>query len=199
MGLRQLKKDKTRAQFLETALALFSQQGFESTTVNQIAAKVGVSPRTLLRYFSSKEDIVVSWLEEGMSDFLINFQSRPIEEHIELALISCARELLNLYLARKEFYLGLEYAIAASPQISSRKYHLTTLLSDEIASIIKSRQLSEDSEVALFPNLFPQVLFTIIRVVITKWVELGGDADLHVLFNSALVSVGFKKHASVCN
>ena len=59
-GLRERKKAKTRAGIQHEALRLFRLQGYEETTVEQIAAAAEVSPSTLFRYFSSKEDLVLS-------------------------------------------------------------------------------------------------------------------------------------------
>src|SRR6266702_5418624 len=67
LGLREEKKDRTRAQLLEAALDLIHKRGFEETTVADIAAAVSVSPRTLLRYFPTKEDVIVSWVQDGMT------------------------------------------------------------------------------------------------------------------------------------
>lgn len=47
----------TRADIAATALHLFSERGFENTTVDDIAAAVGIGRRTLFRYFRSKSDI----------------------------------------------------------------------------------------------------------------------------------------------
>lgn len=58
-GLRERKKKQTRAQIIEVALDLCERQGFEATTVEQIAAAADVSPRTVNRYFPTKEDIVL--------------------------------------------------------------------------------------------------------------------------------------------
>jgi len=58
-GLRERKKAKTRLALREHALALFSEQGYEKTTVEQIAAAAELSPSTFFRYFPSKEDVVL--------------------------------------------------------------------------------------------------------------------------------------------
>ncbi len=58
-GLRQRKKAKTRLAIREHAMALFKDQGYDKTTVEQIAAAAEVSPSTFFRYFPSKEEVVL--------------------------------------------------------------------------------------------------------------------------------------------
>ncbi|MBR7837376.1 TetR/AcrR family transcriptional regulator [Actinospica durhamensis] len=54
--------DRTRQlasqEILETALRLFTEQGYDETTIAQIAREAGVSQRTLFRYFGAKEDLL---------------------------------------------------------------------------------------------------------------------------------------------
>lgn len=59
-GLRARKRADTHARIHAAALDLFSRQGFEATTLDDIARAADVSRRSLFHYFSSKEDIVLS-------------------------------------------------------------------------------------------------------------------------------------------
>ena len=57
-GLRERNRARTYAETTEAALGLFEQQGFDATTVDQIAAAAGISPATFFRYFATKEDVL---------------------------------------------------------------------------------------------------------------------------------------------
>lgn len=57
-GLRERKKQLTRATIARVALDLFHEQGFHDTTIAQIAEAANVSPRTVSAYFPAKEDLV---------------------------------------------------------------------------------------------------------------------------------------------
>lgn len=59
-GLRERKRAETHARIRTAALILFSERGFETTTLDDIATAANVSRRTLFHYFGSKEDIVLS-------------------------------------------------------------------------------------------------------------------------------------------
>ena len=62
-GLRERKKRRTRANLVDAALELSERQGYERTTVEQIAYAVDVSPRTFTRYFPTKDSVILSLLD----------------------------------------------------------------------------------------------------------------------------------------
>jgi AcrR family transcriptional regulator len=88
-GLRERKKAKTRAAIQRHALRLFREQGYEATTVEQIAAAAEVSPSTFFRYFPTKEDVV---LYDPFDPVLIAaFEAQPPE----LTPMQAIREALH--------------------------------------------------------------------------------------------------------
>ena len=59
-GLRERKKARTRATIQEHAVRLFREQGYDATTVEEVAEAAEVSPSTVFRYYPAKEDLVIS-------------------------------------------------------------------------------------------------------------------------------------------
>lgn len=72
-GLRERKKQQTRRTLIVAALDLAEEQGYEHTTVEQIADRAEVSARTFARYFPTKDSVILSvlaWLAAGVREGL---------------------------------------------------------------------------------------------------------------------------------
>ena len=94
-GLRERKKARTRASIREHALRLFREQGYQATTVEQIAAAAEVSPSTFFRYFPSKEDVV---LQDDMDIRMIEALERQPGGLSPLGAVRAAiREMIASY------------------------------------------------------------------------------------------------------
>ncbi|WP_328693465.1 TetR family transcriptional regulator [Streptomyces phaeochromogenes] len=79
-GLRELKKQRTRDALVRAALELFTTQGYERTTVDEIVEAVDVSQRTFFRYFAGKEDAAFAVQEMAESHFVEAVRGRPAHE-----------------------------------------------------------------------------------------------------------------------
>jgi len=96
-GLRERKKARTRASLREHALRLFRLQGYQATTVEQIAAAAEVSPSTFFRYFPTKEDLV---LQDDMDVRMIEaFEQQPFGLSVIAAVRAATREVFGSYTA----------------------------------------------------------------------------------------------------
>jgi len=91
-GLRERKKARTRAAIQRHALRLFREQGYDTTSVSQIAEAAEVSESTFFRYFPTKEDVVL-W-DEYDPRIVEVFHAQPAELSPIAALRAAVRDVL---------------------------------------------------------------------------------------------------------
>jgi AcrR family transcriptional regulator len=118
-SLRERKKARTRAAIREHALRLFREQGYDATTVEQIAAAAEVSPSTFFRYFPTKEDVI---LQDGFDDRLFEaFDQQPASLPPIVAFRAALRETIATFTPAEWAQFQEMSAIGMSnPQVRAR-------------------------------------------------------------------------------
>jgi AcrR family transcriptional regulator len=96
VGLRELKKQRTREAIADTAMRLFVERGFDSVTVAEVAEAADVSEKTVFNYFPTKEDLFFDEVEEKEAALVEAIRSRRPDESILAALrrhqtVDCGR------------------------------------------------------------------------------------------------------------
>ncbi|KQM54868.1 TetR family transcriptional regulator [Pseudomonas sp. Leaf15] len=108
-GLRERQKAERRQAISKAAVELFERQGFQNTTIEQIASQAGVSPPTVFKYFGNKQEIILEILhhadQRAISDTrsLIHQIDDPVEAlcHLERLLTGYALEVMHPSLWRE--------------------------------------------------------------------------------------------------
>jgi AcrR family transcriptional regulator len=76
-GLRERGKQRRKTAILNAAMELFSANGYESTTVAEIARAAEVAPRTVMLHFDTKQDIALAWVSESAARLTQALRDRP--------------------------------------------------------------------------------------------------------------------------
>ncbi len=80
MGLRERKRERTRAALADAALDLFLERGYEATTIADIAERADVSPRTFFAHHASKEHVAFCADDSRLEDLETHLSERPAGE-----------------------------------------------------------------------------------------------------------------------
>lgn len=119
MGLRERNAARTSEHLIDTAIALFSADGYESVTLEQIAEHAGVSISTLYRYFPTKDLLVITpvALNGQMAEEL---RSRPAEEDLDAALAHAVRAILSAPRGDPLRLRQISRLVSTTPSLTSR-------------------------------------------------------------------------------
>ena len=94
MGLRELKAERTRQAILDVSLSLFEQQGFDRTTMEQIAEQAGIGIATLYRYFPTKDSVLLNPVLASLGALARRLDDRPLTEPLDEALGNALHDFL---------------------------------------------------------------------------------------------------------
>ena len=94
LSLRERHALETRERIVGEALALFVEQGFDATTVDEIAAKADVSPRTFFRYFATKDALLFHDFEEQLTQVQKLIAQRPESESAVDTLVAVLKQMI---------------------------------------------------------------------------------------------------------
>ncbi|MFD5651695.1 MULTISPECIES: TetR family transcriptional regulator [unclassified Streptomyces] len=184
-GLRELKKQRTRDLLLRSALELFTERGYEETTVDDIAEAADVSQRTFFRYFASKEDAAFFVARLAESHFVRAVLARPPEEApldaLRLALAeswSTIGEAVE-QLVPLELHMRFYRVIESTPALLAAHLRRATELEEEIARVVAVREgLDVDADPR--PRVVVAVFGAVMRVTERIW-SARDDASLAAL------------------
>ena len=137
-GLRERKKAKTRAAIRDHAIRLFEEQGYASTTVEQIAEAAEVSPSTFFRYFPTKEDVI---LTDDYDPLIIDaIKAQPPGVRPVRAMIDGMRQVFhNLDPEEWELERRRQRIFQTVPELRARMMSQTVTALDLLAAALADR------------------------------------------------------------
>ncbi|MGW1956663.1 TetR/AcrR family transcriptional regulator [Streptomyces sp. NPDC001920] len=182
-GLRERKKTKTRIVIRDATYALVGEQGYEATTVEQIAERAEVSPSTVFRYFPTKEDIVLT--DELDPVLLAELRKRPAEEPWPESLRYVMKLAISAALSEEPEIVRLRSRLLAEvPAVRSRMRESMSVTGRMLAEAVAERTgAARDS---LEARVYTMSLIGGLTEISLYWAENGFEDDLHDLLDRAL-------------
>jgi AcrR family transcriptional regulator len=136
MNLRARKKLLVRDVIEQVAIGLFDRRGYEATTVEEIAAEVGISPRTFFRYFPSKEDVVFAHHADALALLRNVLDERLRAGDGVLRAVRAAVFALQEDADRRELEAARVRVIRITPGLTARRYALSVEYESTIVAAI---------------------------------------------------------------
>ncbi len=182
-GLRERKKLKTRIAIRTAAYRLIAEQGYEATTVEQIAEAAEVSPSTVFRYFPAKEDIVITDEYDPLMESAL--RARPADEPLVESLRTVVTQALRHSLAHEpEEMLLRSKLLTEVPAVRARMMESMSVTGRKLCEVVAERtgRRADELEVRVVSMGFVAALME----TTVYWAEHGRQDDLLTLVDRTL-------------
>ncbi len=143
-GLRERKKQQTRALIAQTSARLFAQRGYENVSVNDVARAADVAEQTVYNYFPSKQHLVLDRDDELQTGLAISIRTRTPGTSPARAIHGEALALLAelRVMSQVQVQGGLGYLAAKSPALRRLSLEMTDRHADAIAAVLSDEDTS---------------------------------------------------------
>ncbi|MEV6287587.1 TetR/AcrR family transcriptional regulator [Kribbella sp. NPDC051770] len=182
MGLRELKRERTRRLISDKAFELFSDHGFGRTTVEQIAAAAEVGPSTLYRYFPTKETLVIEFVEDSLFGAIDWLREQPAELELPVALAQVIDRVLDRMQSNPDRVRTVYELAEQTPSLSA---HLTDAIwrwRKDLSTELVRRSAGS----ALTAKLAAGTTMNVIEIVVETWVGDPAGPSIKALAREAL-------------
>ena len=188
--LRERKRRAVQDDVAAIAAGLFVANGYEATTVEQIATASGLSPRTFFRYFANKESVVSHMFEVTGVDIADALMNRPSNEEPWLALRRSFDKLVQQLTELPES-LPLNRMIYTTPSLYAGQLHKQVSWNKTIAEALAPRlprTLNAD-ERRLHAGALASAAIACLEYARSEWAAGNGKSAMATLVDTAMSAV----------
>ena len=175
-SLRERKKHQAQAAIEEAALRLFQQQGYEQTSIQDIADAVMMSPRTFFRYFASKEEALFASVRAPLIDGLQTLEEVAPGTSPHEALRTLFSYVASRYQQQHASFLIRFHVAMQTPSIASLYLYGLVETEPAICDALCSRLESATNRNQM--RFLVAIYMAAFRVSIEEWLEHEASDDL---------------------
>ncbi|GGS64284.1 TetR family transcriptional regulator [Streptomyces griseoviridis] len=186
-SLRERTRAAMRAEVSDVAFRLFAEQGFENTTVEQIAAAASLSRTTFFRYFGTKEEVVLGRVGEYGRQVADALAARPADESPWYALRRAFDVITEAGPGRPGSPADMMRLLSQACVLMTRHWEKTqgwhSMIAPEVA-----RRLGESAGPVtdMRANALTAAAISCLDAATDAWIATGGTASLSDLADQAM-------------
>lgn len=170
-----------RGRLEQSALELYSQRGFEQTTVSDIAARAGLTERTYFRHFADKREVLFGG-SKALQELLANRVAAAPSTASPLEAVALALEAAESFFAdRREHARTRQRILDANGELLEREVMKLASLSAALANVLRSRGILDPAA-----GLTADAGIAIFKVAFERWIENSDQSDFKLLVRQAI-------------
>jgi AcrR family transcriptional regulator len=162
-----------RGRLAKAAMALYAEQGFEQTTVAEIAARAGLTERTFFRHFTDKREVLFYGMEM-LRDLLTRAVADAPASATAMEAVGAAFETAGAFLQENPERVRLRDAIvSANAELRERELIKLAALASAVAGALRERGIPEPAA-----SLAAETGVAVFKVAFARWIGDPGQPDL---------------------
>ncbi|MGA2013988.1 MAG: helix-turn-helix domain-containing protein [Solirubrobacteraceae bacterium] len=166
---------------MSAAIELFDEQGYEATTVAEIAERAGLTKRTFFRHFSDKREVLFNGSAELERCWLEGLAAAPPQAS-PLAVVRAGLDpVAEMFSERHPFARIRAQIIEANPDLQERELIKLQRLAGAITGALVERGVSVNAAI-----LAAQAGVTVFHVAFARWVQQNDPSALRRLIDESL-------------
>ena len=174
-------KPDAQGRLTKAALALFDQQGYDETTIADIASSAGLTKRTFFRYFADKREVLFSGAEELERLWVTSVQEAP-EGVSALAVVGISLDAVaEMFVERHPFVQIRARIIATNPELQERELIKLERLASSLAASFEGRGVNP-----MAAALAAQTSVRVFHTAFVRWIAQEDPAALRGFMHEAL-------------
>ncbi|HEV7664105.1 MAG TPA: TetR family transcriptional regulator [Chloroflexota bacterium] len=173
-----------RGRLEQAALQLYSERGFEQTTVAEIAKRAGVTERTFFRYFADKREVLF-WGAGSLQEFMVTtLASTPASSAPIDAVAAAVGAAAGLLQERRPFSVQRQAVIAANPELQERELIKLASLSTALADTLRQQGVRDPAA-----SLAAEAGIAVFRIAFERWINEANQQDFPQLIRESLAAL----------
>ncbi len=184
LSLRKKHVDRTRQAIIEAAYDLFEERGFAATTVDDIASRADIAPRTFFRYFPSKESVLFPNAEAKLQLVREQLAERPADEPVAVSLVAVMFALGNNAVDRRQSDLICQLSEENTNLLKAQKHEMMEQFTEGLAQVVSERTGIPMNDVALQAMLAS--LMACMAAAVHAWMDAGAKGEVRPYLDKAL-------------
>jgi AcrR family transcriptional regulator len=173
-----------RGRLAKAAMELYGEQGFEQTTVAEIAARAGLTERTFFRHFADKREVLFYGMER-LRGLLADAVAGAPDSSTAMDLVGAAFEAAAAMMQENPDRVRLRDAIvSANVELRERELIKLAALASAVAGALRDRGIPEPGA-----SLAAETGVGVFKVAFARWVSAPGQPDLPGIFRESMAEL----------
>ncbi|MEU1462891.1 helix-turn-helix domain-containing protein [Streptomyces sp. NPDC005727] len=170
-----------RERLAKAALELYSEHGFEQTTVAEIAKRAGLTERTFFRHYADKREVLFAGSDELEELMVRAVAGAPATAAPVEVLATALDALADAFADRREHAMRRQAVIVANPELRERELIKLASMSAALAGALRDRGVAEPAA-----SLTAEAGIAVFKVGFERWIAPAEEREMSRLLRDSL-------------